>query len=464
MLIGAVLLLNYLSIHSRMFGARTEAYGLDYTGEKKEYRQGTLDALANDTEAHKKDKQQTLEMLHKWRRKNISWNGEKEQKPKLVLLNASGGGSRSALWTFSCLQYADSALNGELMKHIPLITGSSGGMIGASYFRELYLKKMHNSIEVPSPYSDRALANISKDLLNPVALSIATNDLFIRYQEFNYGKFQYTKDRGYAFERGLIQNTEGVLDKRLGQYTLPVQKAQVPMMIFSPTVVQDGRRFLISSLPVSYMMDKRLTDIPHAEPLAENIDFTRFFREQGARNIRLTSILRMNASFPYILPFTTMPTKPSIELMDSGLRDNYGLLTSLQFMHKFRDWIRTNTSGVVILKLRDKQKTFDKIRKSSHSMLERLVTPMGSLYGNLFNMQDLDQDQLLQHAATGFDAPLDVVTFQLRHDKEDRISLSLHLTALEKRRIKSAVRTDENQAALKRLKKLLGEEKASASH
>ena len=69
-------------------------------------------------------------------------------KPKLIIINTSGGGLRSALWTFYSLQYADSLLHGELLKHTELITGASGGMLGAAYLRELLLRKYDHKINV----------------------------------------------------------------------------------------------------------------------------------------------------------------------------------------------------------------------------------------------------------------------------------------------------------------------------
>ena len=46
---------------------------------------------------------------------------------------------------------------------------------------------------------------ISKDLLNPLAFSIATTDMFYRFKHDD-GKYIYTKDRGWFFEKNLIEN------------------------------------------------------------------------------------------------------------------------------------------------------------------------------------------------------------------------------------------------------------------
>jgi hypothetical protein len=51
--------------------------------------------------------------------------------------------------------------------------------------------------------------------------------------------------------------------------------------------------------------------------------------------------------------------------------------------------------------------------------------------------------------------PLDVINFELSDAKTDRVSLSFHLTSLEKARVKNAWMLPENQASLKLLMDLL---------
>ena len=79
------------------------------------------------------DRQNMISILENWKKNQDS------AKPLLVVLNTSGGGHRSATFTMSILQHLDSITNGAIMKKIFLISGASGGMIGAAYFRELYL-------------------------------------------------------------------------------------------------------------------------------------------------------------------------------------------------------------------------------------------------------------------------------------------------------------------------------------
>ncbi|MFH1321877.1 MAG: patatin-like phospholipase family protein [Bacteroidota bacterium] len=453
------LILNYFS-QFEIFSYKNKTYGLDYTVPKVEYSNEALKDHASDLENYLKDISYTREILKKWKLKNspVTTNKpgsgiSKRQKPKLVLINTSGGGLKSARWSFFILQHADSILNGELLKHTQLITGSSGGLIGASYLRELYLRYLRG--ELQNYYSNSYLENISKDILNPIAFSIAVSDMFLSFQKIKVDGYSYLNDRAYAFEAQLNKNTEYVLDKRLTDYKQAEAEALVPMIIFSPTIVNDGRRLLISPLPISYLTQNPLSERITNNALAEEIEFSRFFRRQNAENTKFTSILRMNATFPYIMPMVSLPSEPTIEVIDAGARDNYGLQTTMKFIYIFRDWISSNTSGIIILSIRERLKEFPIESTPNRTIIERFSTPIGSFYDNLFYIQDYNNDQLLQYASQWFDGEIDVIDFQLRSEKDDKISLSWHLTNKEKKQIIDAVNHPRNQKAIQKLMELL---------
>lgn len=447
-----LLLLNFIYFIGP-FNSASNAFGLNYDGSKAEYSNRVLHQMESNKEDREKDIEHTLAILEKWKIKNTAHTLATGEKPRLVLINTSGGGLRSAMWTFYSLQYTDSLLGGELLKHTQLITGSSGGMIGAAYLRELYLQ--FKLKKIPSIYGDSLLVNISKDILNPVAFSVATNDLFFRVQKTTYEGHTYCKDRGFAFESKLNENTHSVLDKQLSDYRAPEDNAVIPMMVLTPTVVNDGRKLLISPQPISYLTQNWIQNNLYTRPLIENIEFSRFFKEQGADKLRFTSALRMNATFPYITPIVALPSEPEIEVMDAGMRDNYGMETTLKFLYTFNDWIAANTSGVIIVQIRDRHKEFPVEENSVKTITNTLSRPLGSFYGNWFQVQDFEQNQMVQYASAWFKGKIDVIDMELRNEKPDNISLSWHLTNKEKNKVRASLLLPENQESIQRLKALL---------
>lgn len=443
--IAVIFLFNALSSH---YGFLTEnhAYGLNYELPPASYNNEVFSQLTT-YEMVEEDKRNMLDRLELWKEKNTR-NGE---KPKLVIVNVSGGGLRSSMWTYNTFQTLDSNLNTPLMQQAFMLTGASGGMIGAGYYRELYLRKQLGE-EVDLTDSIH-LQNISSDILNPALFAIATNDVFIRYQSFEYGGYTYVKDRGYAFEKRLNENTGGIMDRPFAAYAQYEADCTIPFMLFAPTVVNDGRRMLIANQPMSFLASKN-TGLFANDPLVEDIEFMRLFADHEGENLRFLTAIRMSATFPYVLPIVTLPANPKVEVMDAGLRDNYGMKNTLQFLFTFRDWIEENTSGVVIIQTRDRQKEFTEDRVIN-SWFDRTTSPLGTLYGNFTRIHDFEHDRLLLQVSGWLNTEFELLTFSLHHDRNENISLSFHLTALEKKRIMYSMRLPQNQRSLQRAQEIL---------
>ncbi len=451
LLIGVVIALNALSWQTQDFFYDTQAYGLDYDAPPARYDRDAIHALATDTAAVRADVDAHRATLDLWLKHNQGLP-HAGVKPPLIIINTSGGGLRAMLWTFRCLQVADSLLDGQLMKRSVLMTGSSGGLIGATYYRQLVLAAKNGGEARPG--DPRHLDQMAADILNPVTFSFVTNDMFIRYRKVYDGDRTYTLDRGYAFEQRLDSLTGGMLNIRLKDMVLPEQRAETPMLVISPTSINDGRRLVISALPSAYLTDIKPRSPVHAATEPESIEFLRLFKGQDPLNLKLSSALRMNATFPYITPVVTLPSEPRMRVMDAGVRDNYGYRTTMAFLQTYRDWLKENVSGVVILQMRDKQRDLD-VKSVGGSLLGRLTDPVGSIYGNFVKGQDQDYDLAVKTAEAWMPVPLHVVDLQLRHADEDEISLSWHLTAVERKQVLSTIDAPGNHQAFNELRKLI---------
>ncbi len=441
-----------------------EAYGLDYETEKIEYKQEVLSEFSS-IERYGRDKLQTLGILENWK------NKQTVRKPPAILACVSGGGQRAALWTFNALQHIDSVLNGDLTNRIISFTGASGGMIGAAYFRELQLRQIQGQdINInESQYRE----NIAKDNLNPIVFSLLVNDIFLRKQAFEYGGHTYSKNRGYAFENQLNKNTHFVLDKPLADYRDPEAAAEIPLIILAPTIINDGRKLYISPQNMSYMTLANEAIDGSSNYRVTGVDFINFFKKQNSQNLRFLTGLRMSATFPYITPNIRLPSEPSIEIMDAGVSDNYGISDALRFLYVFRDWFASNTSRVIILSIRDTQKDSSIKPASNLSILQRIGAPVSSVYNNLGNIQDLNNDKSIGFAGTWFNGELHTIEIEyntssifegqeflnlnreLQAKETERASLSWHLTGKEKQNIVSRIYIRENAEAIESLKNLV---------
>jgi hypothetical protein len=454
------LVVNYL-VGEDYFTKRYEAFGLNYLGPKAEYSIKSLQQL-NDSAFIRADSARTIVMLENWKKK---FPGEK--KPKMVFLCVSGGGKRAALWTLNSLQTADSLSGGQLMEHSILITGASGGLIGASYFRELVLQsKTNKSIK---PYGNSHREKISTDNLNPLIFSLLANDLFVGFTKYEYSGNLYYRDRGFTFEDQLNQITEGLLDKPITAYDSVETNAIVPMVILTPTIVNDGRKLYIGSRPVSFMNYDVIELGSYGSPKYSGVDFQRLFQFHNGKDLRFLSALRMSATFPYITPNTTLPTEPAIKIMDAGISDNFGLSDAVRFMYAFKNWIAENTSGVVVVSIRDSPKLGVINARSGATIVDDFTQPISSVYNNFENFQDITSDLLIGQAKSWLKTPVHRIDLQYQAEsyvpilqKMDsirqnnaRASLSWRLTTREKNGIIYNVNSEGNREQIKKLLELL---------
>lgn len=446
---GIIFGMNFLSKSTTIFNFESYAFGLSYENEDLvPYNPEAIRKQGFDYEGFSKDKDQAEVLLSNWKEKT------NQQKPKLIILNTSGGGLRSAMWTLNVLQELDRVFDKQFGTHIQMITGASGGMIGAAYYRDLMLQE-HNEL-IADRLKKEYTMNMGKDLLNRISFSISTSDLFFRFQKVEINGHSYTKDRGYAFEQELISNLGGSLSGTLAEYVQPEREAIIPLMILAPTIINDGRRLLISSQHIGFL-NATLTKKTASglNPEVENIEYLKFFENNKPYDLSLSAALRMNATFPYIMPMVTMPTEPGMQIMDAGIRDNYGTKLTVQYMTALEDWIKENTSGVVIVKIRDTKKVLKDESYNEIGLIDKLLLPFGNIYGNFPRVQDFDQDELLMTKMRNKKFPIDVVSFNLRENVQDQIALSWHLTKREKSIILGAFNSESNQKELIRLQNLL---------
>ena len=427
---------------------RNKAYGLNYTNknEQPEYSQQSLQALANP-DSSKKDKQNMENILSHWKQK------QGEDKPLLIVMTTSGGGTRSATFTMNVLQKLDSITGGQIMKKTFLITGASGGMIGATYFRELYREKLQGkNINLQSP---QYVNDIAEDLLNPTFTSFIARDLFAPEQKFSVGPYRYLRDRGYAFESALNENTGGILNKRFKDYKEDEAAASIPLMFYHTVITRDGKMLLLSTQHLRFMMQPP-TDSIEENTAADAVDYSTFFAKQDPYNLRLLSILRMNATFPIVLPNVWMPSNPVIDVMDGGLRDNYGVENSLRFLSHMQKWIEENTSGVLILQIRDRMDGGWENPYEYDDLTGNSTKPFFLLQHNWYKMMDYFQSDMENYFVSNSGYPIHKISFQyIPRSEETKAVLSFHLSERERQDINASLSSKHNQEGFRKVMELI---------
>ena len=271
-------------------------------------------------------------------------------KPKLVVLAYSGGALRSGLWVSVVTDRLEQQIPG-FGRHVRIVTGASGGMLGAGYYllhRRDFIGKPDPPIPAgpyrPSPW----VISIPRDSIDPVARFLALRDPFLAMLP-----------RLFADDRGIrLENTWPELATPIRSLMNDEASGQIPSIILSPIMIEDGRRLLISNLDLSAVIGSTggvvtadgngSTRSPYS---LSALEFFRLFPQ--ALEYRLNTSVRMNASFPYVSPAVNLPTDPPRRVFDAGFYDNYGVQVATAWLNKNLDWLVANTSGVVLVQVND---------------------------------------------------------------------------------------------------------------
>jgi hypothetical protein len=162
----------------------------------------------------------------------------------------------------------------------------------------------------------------------------------------------------------------------------------------------------------------------------------------------------MNATFPVVLPNVWLPSNPAIDVMDGGMRDNYGQESTLRFMKTFNDWITENTSGVLIIQIRDRGTEAWETYHASDNISSHVIKPFLILQYNWFKMMEFYQDDELIYYP---DRKHKIYKINLQYTtskEQNKAALSFHLSQSEKKDILNSVNSPGNMAGFQKIIKL----------
>jgi hypothetical protein len=306
-------------------------------------------------------------------------------KHKLVLVTVSGGGIRSAVWATTVLRRLEVQFGASFPYHVRIITGASGGMVGATYYtgtlRAPALLKNDPAGPVVNPHTEPGPLEEflgREDFLAPTASQMVFSDL----PRALTLPLSLKKDRGQALEQAWQTLPNGDVFSRSFRgptgFAAEEREGWRPSLVFTPMLVEDGRRLMISNLDLGFaprnigaMMLEPASSLlrPQVNQFGAFVDggiepgfdlysltaieFFRLF--PGATEFKVGTAARMSATFPFISPAVTLPTFPPRSVVDAGYYDNFGInLVSLWAdLSSVKQWLVQNTSGVVIVQIRD---------------------------------------------------------------------------------------------------------------
>jgi hypothetical protein len=455
---AALLLVLWVGWHNRngeglQFPDLVDYYELNKTVALESF-QKQMDGAAPASDARLLQNEQVLD----------AWLAEHKKRhpratqPKLLVVTVTGGGIRAAVWATVVLTELERRTPG-MSYDIRLITGASGGMVGAAHFTasldELQKLPVQPDDLQRTQFLDTLVDRMASDALRPVASRWIFHDV-----PHLVGLAGAGDDRGQALERAWSVNQNGAMDipfrKPPGSKdALPnlrdgEEAGWRPSLVFAPMLVEDGRRLLISNLDLSRLAQysgPAFVDRDNTRPANTTADqlYSRsaveFFRLfPNADQFKLCTAARMSASFAYVSPAVALPTEPPRRVVDAGYYDYYGVNIAVAWLNELRPWFEKHHCDVELIQVRDVQlgeglRRYDLPDQRSGMPLdhafEELTTPLQALFSARQSSMAYRNDQQLELVSKLFNerrpGSLAISLFEC----PTHASMSWHLTSLE---------------------------------
>jgi hypothetical protein len=303
----------------------------------------------------------------------MSKDGTSFEPRPMVLVCASGGGLRAAVWTAAVLCELEEKLAG-FPYYVSLVSGASGGMVGAGYYVASLQppggKARHSSVLDAKarrsagfgPRTAKDAASTSRALLDSLAddmLSSVFKGMLFRDLLRFFLPFRVRHDRGELLENTWRLNMGSAWEQSFADLREGEQAGWRPSLVYSPMLVEDGRRVLISNLDLENLTTSHgnyVTGDPFYSQSA--FEFFQLFPAASSQ-LRISAAARMSASFPYFSPATVLPTNPRRRVVDAGYFDNYGVTIAANWLEEILnspancELLRKHVSGVAIVEIRD---------------------------------------------------------------------------------------------------------------
>jgi hypothetical protein len=324
------------------------------------------------------------------RTEEIAWTAAGEPRRPLVLVCVSGGGIRASVWSAAVLSELERRVD-DFPYHVRMISGASGGMVGAGYYVSSLLPPQR--LGGPGPRhalikgrtEDRdALETLVRNLAED-SLSVSVKQMIFHDAWWTLLPFSNSHDRGRALEAQWSTYWDAYIDPKLtggtrvgdmtfGRLRAGERAGWRPSLVYSPMMVEDGRRVLITNLQLAaltqdvgaslVLKDDRVSPDEPVQPYE-------FYSRSGAQlalmfpgafdDFRVVTAARLSASFPYVSPAAVLPTRPRRRVVDAGYYDNYGVTVAAGWLADCLtgedgvklEWLKRHVSGVLVLQVRD---------------------------------------------------------------------------------------------------------------
>ena len=137
-----------------------------------------------------------------------------------------------------------------------------------------------------------------------------------------------------------------------------------------------------------------------------------------------------------------------MNIMDAGLRDNFGTELSTRYLYVLRDWLQKNTRETIFLEIRDTQENDVGTSTDEHSLGAMLSDPLFVIQSKWESFQSYAHGFLQDYMPCYMGGKIKFVTMQyVPKQSKKAAALNFHLTQDEKDDLYQSIGDVDNQVA-----------------
>ncbi len=242
----------------------------------------------------------------------------------MVVVCCSGGGIQASAWTAQVLTglQKEQLLGDSFSKAITLISSVSGGSVGSLFYLDHYNQQgvlpLNDQPMEQDEIAQAVFNGATTDVLNSVGWGLAYPDL-LRFVGLPWLPPKMM-DRATVVEENWKINLSGTQPTFFSDWRNRITEGLLPIPLFNATLVESGKRFIISPLSFNHGDNRQCED---------------FSSSYVGMDVDAVSAARLSATFPYVSPIsrnTPQPGYPDYHVADGGFFDNYGVFSSLEWI------------------------------------------------------------------------------------------------------------------------------------
>jgi hypothetical protein len=242
----------------------------------------------------------------------------------VVVVAASGGGIRAAVWTAHVLAQLERPenLGPEFPRAVRLVSSVSGGSVGTMFYLDAFGGR---------GAAEGTVDNSALNALDDAAWGFAYADLWRAFLPVIFNFTDRGVDRGWALEEVWRRRLSDA-DLRISSWRRAVAEGSLPPAVLNATIAENGAQLLLTPL-----------EVPRAWRARSLQD------AQGLLDLRVSTAARLSATFPWVSPMAiagldqggrrlARPERPGPHVGDGGYYDNFGVASAV-------NWVETVLAG-----------------------------------------------------------------------------------------------------------------------